>query len=55
MKLTSKKKKVSKLAKQAAKAIRKVTKAKAGTKLDKAKNRALNALDKFDATIAPQA
>lgn len=53
--LTSKKKKVLKLAKQAAKAIKKITKAKAGTKLDKAKKTAIKPLDKFDATIAPQA
>ncbi len=53
--LNGKKKKVLKLAKQASNAVAKVTKAKAGKKLDKAKKAALRALDKFDATIAPQA
>ncbi len=53
--LNGKKKKVRKLAKQASKATGTVTKAKAGKKLDKAKKTALNALDKLDATIAPQA
>jgi CSLREA domain-containing protein len=53
--LNGKKKKVLKLAKSASRAIAKVTKAKAGKKLDKAKKAALKALDKFDATIAPQA
>jgi len=48
-------KKVLKLAKNASKAIAKVTKAKAGKKLEKAKKTALKALDKFDATVAPQA
>jgi large repetitive protein len=53
--LNGKKKKVVKFAKQASKAIGKVTKAKAGKKLDKAKKPALKALDRFDATVAPQA
>jgi CSLREA domain-containing protein len=47
-------KKITKLAKKAAKAIAKVTKAK-GKKIEKAKKKANKALDKFDATIAPQA
>ena len=48
-------KKVMKLARKAAKAIKKVTKAKAGKKLDKAKTKANKALDAFDTAIAPQA
>jgi large repetitive protein len=53
--LSGKKKKVRKLAQSASKAIRKVTKAKAGGKLDKTKKAAPKALDRFDATVAPQA
>jgi len=53
--LNGKTKKVLRLARKASKAVAKVTKAKAGKKLDKAKKPALRALDKLDATIAPQA
>lgn len=53
--LNVKTKKVLKLAKNASKTIAKVTKANAGKKLDKAKKPALKALDKLDATVAPQA
>ncbi len=53
--LNAKTKKVQKLAKNASRAIAKVTKAKAGKKLDKAKKPALKALDRFDAIVAPQA
>jgi len=47
-------KKIMKLARKAAKTLTKVTKAK-GKKVEKAKKKANKALDRFDATIAPQA
>jgi CSLREA domain-containing protein len=48
-------KKIVRLARKAAKAIAKVTKVKAGKKLDRAKKKATEALDRLDAAIAPQA
>jgi len=47
-------KKIMKLARKAAKTLTKVMKAK-GKKVEKAKKKANKALDRFDATIAPQA
>jgi CSLREA domain-containing protein len=47
--------KTDKLAKKARKKIKKVGKAKAGAKLDKAKTKANTALDALDAAVAPQA
>jgi large repetitive protein len=47
--------KIDKLAKKARKAVKKVGKAKAGPKLDKARTKGNTALDALDAAVAPQA
>jgi hypothetical protein len=51
--LTDPKAKLDKLAKKVKKAVKKVTRAKAGRKLDKAKTRATTALGKLDQAVAP--
>jgi len=52
--LADPKAKLDKLARKTKKPVRKVTKAKAGKKLDKAKAKATAALDRFDQAVAPQ-
>jgi len=52
--LADPKAKLDKLAKRTKKPVKKVTKAKAGKKLEKAKTRALAALGKLDQAVAPQ-
>ncbi|HXJ32436.1 MAG TPA: right-handed parallel beta-helix repeat-containing protein, partial [Candidatus Eisenbacteria bacterium] len=52
--LVDPKAKLDKLAKKTKKPVKKVTKAKAGKKLDKAKAKATTALDNLDRAVAPQ-
>ncbi len=52
--LADPKAKLDKLAKRTKKPVKKVTKAKVGKKLDKAKTKATAALDRFDRAVAPQ-
>jgi len=52
--LTDPKAKIDKLVRRVPKAVKKVTKAKAGRKLEKARKKAAAALAKLDAVVAPQ-